>query len=150
MSDLDSDTDIVDSILDDLTDDDLTDPADAAPASRAKLIRQDFPQVAPDCFIVIRNPFWAPPDRLAPKREPKVNKQGHVDKKDAARVGADWVLWFIDEWQMYPVMTDADWDIPGDWNPEPLGPPSMDTVLKMPADVQAWVVREILGARRPS
>lgn len=115
-----------------------------------RIIRKDFPEHGDDVFVALKNPALCPVSRLTPDREPR-KRQGQIDKDDARRIGAEMLVWFVHDWCVPPVDEDIDWDSDDDvLTTDRLGPPSVDAMLSLPADIELWIANTVQAAALPS
>ncbi len=110
-----------------------------------RVLRHEFPELGPDVWVELKNPYLLPANRLNPAREPRRLPNGTVDMADVAKIGYDLYSWLVVDWNVYPA-----WDGESEMDTEPLGPPSPETLARVPTPVEVWITEQVSAAGRPS
>lgn len=103
-----------------------------------RTIRQDFPEFGDGVYVTIKNPRLAPAKYLA---QPRAFKDG--DPQQNLTVMAEWHLWFIVSWHIL-VGDDKDWEA----EPQPLGPVTLRTIERLPAEISRWITGQIMDSQQ--
>lgn len=110
-----------------------------------RTIRLEYPELsdADDLvFVVLRNPKTLPLERLMPPDVAQNDDGTLVDLKAGTSAMNDMFAGLIKEWHVYDGTSDAD-DQPL------LGPPSRDTVSKLPTEIWTDISKQVTAAVTP-